>query len=76
MTHLPVEEPRLIYTNNPEQEIWNSIGDLSSERFCHDFMKERIKRKNSWKMANLIFKKKKGLKNVEFFRPITKEDMM
>lgn len=59
-----------IYTSNREQEIWNFIGDLESERFCYDFIKERIKRKNSWKRANQIFKKKKSLKGIESFKLI------
>jgi hypothetical protein len=64
VTHLPIQQPEFIYTSNREQEIWNFISDLESERFCYDFIKERIKRKNSWKRANQIFKKKKSLKGL------------
>lgn len=70
MTHLSIKRPEFIQTSNREQEIWNFIDDLASEYFCREFM-----RKNSWKIANHIFKMKKGLKDIEFFRPIRKKDI-
>jgi hypothetical protein len=75
VAHLRIELPEDIYTSNPEQEIWNFVGDLESEHFCFDFIRERIKRNYSWKRANQIFKKKKSLKDVELFRPIRTKDI-
>ena len=31
-----------IYTNNPEQEIWNYISDFESECFVNNFVRKRI----------------------------------
>lgn len=31
-----------IYTNNPEQEIWNYISDFESEYFVNNFVRKRI----------------------------------
>lgn len=66
---------RQIFTNNPEQEIWNYIGDFESEQFCHEFMKKRIKRKDSWKRCNQILKAKQSKKNLEVFKPIRVSDI-
>jgi hypothetical protein len=31
-----------VYTNNPEQEIWNYIADFESEYFVNNFVRKRI----------------------------------
>jgi hypothetical protein len=65
-----------IFTNNPEQEIWNYIGDFESEHFCHEFIKKCIKIKDSWKRSNRILKsKKKSKKKLEVFNPIRVSDI-
>jgi hypothetical protein len=75
MTHISIRQPESVYANNPEQEMWNFIGDMESEHFCYNFIGKRIKRKDSWKKANQIFRLKRGLKDMEAFRPIRTADV-
>jgi hypothetical protein len=64
-----------VYTNDREQEIWNFIGDLESEHFCYEFIRKRIKRKQSWKRSIRILKTKRTKKDLEIFDPIKIPDL-
>ena len=35
--------PRLISSSNPEEEVWNYIGQLTNIEFVLDILKERVK---------------------------------
>jgi hypothetical protein len=70
-----INYPEEVFTNNREQEIWNFIGDLESEHFCYEFIKKRIKRKQSWKRSMWILNTKKTEKDVETFNPIKSLDL-
>jgi len=70
-----INYPEEVFTNNREQEIWNFIGDLESEHFCYEFIKKRIKRKQSWKRSLRILNIKKTEKDVETFNPIKSSDL-
>ena len=70
-----IEYPEAVYTNNREQEIWNYIGDLEGEHFCYEFIKNRIKRKDSGKRSNRILNAKQARKNLEVFKPIRTLDI-
>jgi hypothetical protein len=70
-----LDYPEQIFTKYPEQEIWNYIGDFESEHFCHEFIKERIKRKDSWKRSNRILKAKQNKKKLEVFNPVGVSDI-
>lgn len=70
-----LDYPEQIFTNNPEQEIWNYIGDFETEHFCHEFIKKRIKRKDSRKRSNRILNAKQSKKNLEVFNPVRVSDI-
>jgi hypothetical protein len=72
---VPIKYPEEVYTHNREKEIWNYIADFESEIYCYNFIKKRIKRKDSWKRSNRICKKKKAQKNLEVFKPIRTSDI-
>jgi hypothetical protein len=72
---IQLDYPEQIFTNDPEQEIWNYIGDFESEHFCYEFIKKRIKRKDSWKRSNRILKAKQSKKNLEVFNPVRVSDI-
>jgi hypothetical protein len=63
---VPIKYPEEVYMHNREKEIWNYITDFESEIYCYNFIKKRIKRKDSWKRSNLICKKKKAQKILKF----------
>ena len=70
-----IEYPEAVYTNNREQEIWNYIADLEGEQFCHEFIKSRIKRRDSGKRSKRILNAKQAKKNLEAFKPIRTLDI-
>lgn len=74
MATFKLSNTRTIFTNTPEQKIWNFIGSFENEHFVRAFAKGRITRKfYGFDFASLN-EKKKGF-DVERLEPIEINDL-